>query len=150
VLYMVKKAMKIRLVLMMVVVFAILPHQAMVQVDNPSFFYDHYLNHPPSLTPFLHSLPSISLSPYKDAKPRRHRSRKRNRPNEKQSPGSVNTPTKKEEQARFLKFEEAKITCRKECAMKSREKIKSSGKGPKIRPRYRECFSDCINREMHK
>ncbi|XP_062159901.1 uncharacterized protein LOC133867206 [Alnus glutinosa] len=123
---MVKKAMKIRLVLMMVVVFAILPHQAMVQVENPSFFYDHYLNHPPSLTPFLHSLPSISLSPYNDAKPRRHRSRKRNRPNEKQSPGSVNTPTKEEEQARFLKFEEAKITCRKECAMKSRENIKSS------------------------
>jgi hypothetical protein len=148
--YMVKKAMKIRLVLMMVVVFAILA-QAMVQEDNPSFFNDHYLNHPPSLTHFLHSLPSISLSPYNDAKPRMRRSKKRNRPKKKKIPGSVNTLTKEEKQARSIKFEEAVRTCRKECAMQSRETTKSKGnsKSNMLWKTYDECYRDCMKRELH-
>jgi hypothetical protein len=141
--------MKRLALMMMVVVLAILV-QAMVEVDNPSFSYDHhYLNHPPSLTPFLHSLPIISLSPYNDAKSRRNRSNRQNPPNAKQSPGPVNTtPTEKE--AHISKLEEAKIACRKECKRKAFQQLKRSGESSLIRPKYRKCFRDCLKREMQE
>jgi hypothetical protein len=72
--------------MMMVVVLAIVV-QAMVQVENPSFSHLS-LNHPSSLTPFLHSAPIISLYPHNDAKHQQNRSNlaRQNTPKKKEDP----------------------------------------------------------------
>jgi hypothetical protein len=73
-----------RLVLMMMVVLAMFV-QAVIQADNPSSFYLSPI-HPPSLTPFLPFPPTISLSPYNDA-----RSKLANRSNRQKTP-KINKP----------------------------------------------------------
>jgi hypothetical protein len=93
-------------IIVMMMVLAILV-QALVKADN-SFFSYVSPNHPPSLTPFRHSLPIISLSAYEmDAKPRRINihSRRKNTPKETEIPGSKIT----KEEMKCLDDCEAKI-----------------------------------------
>jgi hypothetical protein len=75
--------MKGLVVMIMMVVVLVILVQVLVKADNPSFSYVSH-NHPPSLTPFPHSRPIISLSPCEmDAKPRRIiHSRRKNTPKE--------------------------------------------------------------------
>ena len=100
---MARKVMKI-FVLMMMMVLAILAGAA-VQANNPLFFDNLFLNHPPPLTSLSHSPPiislSLSLSPYHDAKFRGNPSKgkenlgSKNTRDEKKRPGSELTYSEK-------------------------------------------------------
>jgi hypothetical protein len=116
---MARKAMKGFVSMMMIMVLAIFV-QAVVQADNPSFSYISP-NHPPSLPPFSHFPPIISLSPYHDSKPH----------GENKMPGSE------------LTYSERK------CLDKCRKKIKYSRLlDPFLKMGYIYCIRICLRYEL--
>lgn len=152
---MAEKVMKGVFFMIMVVLVVLI--QAIVQETNPSFS-DLSLNHPPSLIPFSHSPPIMSIAHYNDAKLQRNHPKKKNIPKEKhnpasslnstttekQDPGSIN----KEEESHNSKLENARRACKKECQKNDKEFKRGSGRYPTMKQEFEKCMNDCLKRKM--